>query len=442
MSIESGVAGLTTRTFFTKIVIYGLGAVASVLIARALGPTGRGAYYVPVTIATTAFYIGNLGAEQAQFRLWSQQRGGRDTFITAGRILGVVLGLTTAAVTWLLYVLLRTSLFPELEPVHVAIAVATIPIQIHSLLSSGLLIVSGRLDLNNAAFLAGAFVQVAGISVAAAVTELSVTTVLVFYAASVITPWLVMVWGIRTIGRFRRPIRWAFVREQLALGSKLQPYLVFSYLNLRIDVFFVTTLAGLEEVGIYSVAVLFAELLWLVTDSLTYSVASRQANSPSELAIQVTTRAARSSLVLAVGGAIALALLGPLLIIALYGDPFRASRLSLWALLPGAVAMSIWRPLGALLVREASPWLQSQIALAAVAVNIVGNVVFVPRLGAVGAGLSSSISYTLGAGLAMAWLVRHRDVGVTEFIPRMRDVRAIHAALRPRVVFSRLSGKS
>src|SRR5207253_2065129 len=68
------------------------------------------------------------------------------------------------------------------------------------------------------------------------------------------------------------PSPWGVVRKQISLGAQLEPYLLFSYLNLRIDVFFVARYRALRGVGLYSVAVIFSELVWLATDALTYSV--------------------------------------------------------------------------------------------------------------------------------------------------------------------------
>src|SRR3954447_7779644 len=53
--------------------IYVLGLVASVVIARSLGPAGRGAYYLPVAAATTAVATGHLSVETANAYFFAER---------------------------------------------------------------------------------------------------------------------------------------------------------------------------------------------------------------------------------------------------------------------------------------------------------------------------------------------------------------------------------
>ena len=54
------IAALAAHTLASRLVIFGSGAVAAVLIARSLGPDGRGLYYLPVTMAGSAAALGAL----------------------------------------------------------------------------------------------------------------------------------------------------------------------------------------------------------------------------------------------------------------------------------------------------------------------------------------------------------------------------------------------
>ena len=48
-----------------QLAVYGLGFVASILIARAIGAEGRGLYYLPVVAATACTVVFNLSIENA-----------------------------------------------------------------------------------------------------------------------------------------------------------------------------------------------------------------------------------------------------------------------------------------------------------------------------------------------------------------------------------------
>src|SRR3954449_4812492 len=85
------ITALATHTLASRLVIYGSGALSAILIARALGPDGRGLYYLPVAMGSIAASIASNGLDQAQFRLWG--RASRDEFATAALTLAAILGL-------------------------------------------------------------------------------------------------------------------------------------------------------------------------------------------------------------------------------------------------------------------------------------------------------------------------------------------------------------
>jgi hypothetical protein len=49
------------ETFLTRILLIGIGLITSVIVARVLGPEGRGLYAVAATIAAMGVQLGNLG---------------------------------------------------------------------------------------------------------------------------------------------------------------------------------------------------------------------------------------------------------------------------------------------------------------------------------------------------------------------------------------------
>ncbi len=79
---------------------------------------------------------------------------------------------------------------------------------------------------------------------------------------------------------------------------------------------------------------------------------------------------------------------------------------ALWALLPGIVAMAAQRSCGIFLVKRDHPWLISGLLGLAVGVNVLLNLVLIPRWGAVGAALASSASYVLSAAVFVLWVTR------------------------------------
>ena len=72
MQSEGRIARLGLHTLATQIGVYASGFISSVVIARALGPEGRGLYAVPIALATIAISLSSQGLELAQVRLWAR----------------------------------------------------------------------------------------------------------------------------------------------------------------------------------------------------------------------------------------------------------------------------------------------------------------------------------------------------------------------------------
>ncbi len=424
------ISALGTHTFATRVLVYLLGAVTSILIARALGPEGRGHYYLPVTIVTIAYYIANMGTQQAQFRLWSRRAAPAHVFATSDLLLSAILGTTVAGITWFFYVLTRDSLFADVDAQDIALVIPVIPFMVHSLLVSGFLILNRRLQRANMSMLAGAAAQTIGTVVLYALDRLTVEAVLLLFLVSVVLPWLLMLTDPRRVGRFRRPLPWRFMRRQLRLGAQIEPSILFSYLNLRMDVLFIARYLDLAAVGIYSVAVIFGELMWLATDSVTSSVRERQANAPREEAVDVTARAVRMNVLLAIVLGAAIAVTCPLAIRLLFPAAFSPASSVVWWLVPAGVAMAVWRPSSSLVLRFAAPALQPLIAGISLGVNVVGNLLLIPEHGIIGAAAASLLSYSTGAALTIFFLGRTVHLHVRELLPGRAEVKQLVETLR------------
>src|SRR5207247_6479709 len=169
--------------------------------ARALGPQGRGEYFVPITAAMMAFQLASLGLPDAQFRLWSRDATSRDQLIAAGVAGSFCFGLLGAATMLLVHAWNPGGVFAGVGWAPMVLAVTVIPIQIHNSVMVVFLPVNGRLPLVNWSRLAGAVVQTAGALLLYATGTLTVTGVVLLWGASFLLPWLVRLPALRRLHR-------------------------------------------------------------------------------------------------------------------------------------------------------------------------------------------------------------------------------------------------
>lgn len=179
-------------------------------------------------------------------------------------------------------------------------------------------------------------------------------------------------------------------------------------LNYRVGLFVVERLLDLAATGVYSIAVVVAELLWFVSGSLTQAAYGRIGQPGREQAARLTLRVMQL-------GVAALLLVAPLLWLAawlllprLLGPAYAASLLPLALLLPGVLLFGAAGSLSAWFTNQMGrPQVPAQVAALSLGLNAALALLLVPRLGIAGAALAASLAY--GASVAvLAWrFARH-----------------------------------
>lgn len=381
------------------------GLVSGILISRSLGPEGRGAYVLPVTVAMVVGNLCHLSLEHANMYLAGNRRRPLGDLLGNASSLTLVLG----PLGLLLTILLLRG-WPDLVPGSPAsatfIVAATVPLAIHQTLITGLLVLGDRLVASRLAGTGVLAVHMVATAVLWWTGWITVEAVLWLFLAATVGQWVGAVLLARPLGSLRPQVEWGLWRDSLWFGLAIHPGMILLLLQLRVDFFLLQTLAGLEAVGIYSLAVMLAEMLWLVPEAAALSATPHQVRAGPTEEPAVTLRAARVNVAMTAALSLLLAAVAPPLVGRVYGPAFLPAAPALWALLPGIVAMAAQRSCGIFLVKREQPWLISGILGPAVGVNVFLNLVLIPRWGVVGAASASSASYVLSAAAFVMWVTR------------------------------------
>lgn len=186
---------------------------------------------------------------------------------------------------------------------------------------------------------------------------------------------------------------------------------VVSLLNYRATLFLVERAEGLAAAGVYSVAVQVAELLWLLSSAVTVSAYRRIGAPDAEDAALTTLHAVRFNL-------LATAVTAPLLyagavwaLPALLGAAYAASLAPLALLLPGVAGYAAASSLSAWYTNHrGAPHWSAGIAGLSLALTLAIAAWAVPRYGAGGAALATSLAYAVAIVVALRLFLR--DAGL------------------------------
>jgi len=203
-------------------------------------------------------------------------------------------------------------------------------------------------------------------------------------------------------------------------------------LNYKVDIFLVERFLGLATTGIYSIAVMVAELLWLVSSSVTTAAYARIGVPDAVAASRITVRAVHASVLL-------LAVLSPLLWLGaavvvpwLLGPAYLPALPVLAVLLPGVAVFGAASALSAWFTNHAGrPLVPALLATTSLLINVAVSLVAIPRLGMIGGALATTLSYLVTVGLAAGWFMRASGTGAAALLrPDWRALVADLARLR------------
>lgn len=211
-------------------------------------------------------------------------------------------------------------------------------------------------------------------------------------------------------------------------------------LNYKVDIFLVEHFLGLSATGVYSIAVMLAELLWLVSSSVTTAAYARIGAPDAEAARVLTLRAVHVSVLL-------LCLLSPLLWLAtalvlpwVLGPAYAPALLALGVLLPGVVAFGGASALSAWFTNQAGrPMVPALLAAFSLAVNVGVSLLAIPRLGMIGGALATSLSYTVAVALGLLLFARASGTPAAallrpDWAALGADLQRLHASTRDRLI--------
>lgn len=194
---------------------------------------------------------------------------------------------------------------------------------------------------------------------------------------------------------------WAWLRGQAGFVLTIGATNLVGLLNYRVGLFVIERHLGLVVTGVYSIAVVIAELLWFVSSALTQAVYGRLGAPDRAAAAALTLRVLQLSLLALLALAGPLALLAYALVPRVLGPGYEAAAMLLVLLLPGVVLFGGASALSAWFTQHCGqPRVPAQAAAVSLLLNLVLCSLWVPAIGAAGAALAASAAY----GTTMAWL--------------------------------------
>jgi len=387
------------NTILTRIVLLVLGILPSIFIARILGPEGKGLASLALILPVLIITFTNWGIPLATTYYTAKGDFSPSEILWNNLILSIVISVFSLVIGFIIIFFFSKILFPGVPVFYLSLALLTIPFSLLSGNLSNIFLGLQRIKTLNyfnllqsllSIFLTVIFVVILRMGVVG-VIESSILAGLLF--VSVLLYRLFRITGGAVVKLNRKYIKKATTYGLMGHISSL-----FSFLNYRVDIFFINLFLNPSAVGSYSIAVGFAEQLWLVSFAVNLVFFPRIAGEKNEIRRnELTPLLCRTILFISIIGAAILYFFAPSLIILLYSNKFFPAIQPLRILLVGIVTLTVWRILANDLAARGRPELNIYTNFIAVVVNIILNILWIPKVGISGAAWASVVSYTTAA---------------------------------------------
>jgi len=238
-------------TYGTQLLMAALSLVTGVIVARALGPAGRGAYAVAMVIAVIGVQLGSLGLQGSNSYFVAKDRTLLGTLLANSLITSLMVGAAGAGTFWLVFHFFRG--FVPIGGSLMVLAMAGIPVGLAYLFAVNLLMgirevrLYNTIELMNKALAAALIIAV--VLVRTKTPEVLFLVVLVAQAVS-------LGLALRILGKFSdltTTPSMSLFRKNLGVGWKVYLSCVFGFLVVRIDLLMVRSMLGAAATGYYSV---------------------------------------------------------------------------------------------------------------------------------------------------------------------------------------------
>jgi len=404
--------------------------LGGILVARVLGPSGKGTISVLAALGSMAVLLASFGVHTSSIYFLGRFKSDRDAIISNNYVFGAIGGLVAAVGLALVGLVFERALLNGIGLGLLLLYVFFVPFNYFNEFARRTVLGEGRIAAYNLPelvtgsgllFGTGAMILIFGRHVAPLLamrvgTEALVTTVLVVYLHKVV--------------RFHFRPSMQLLREQVKYGIRNYASSLLWVVLLQSDLVLCNHFLGSKPTGIYSVAVslgLPVTLLASVVGTLTFQRVSSNDIRPNRVAN--TNRVMRVLVVITAVSTIAMAGLASLMVPLIYGARFGGASQALLLLLPGLFALTLETVLMNSLAGEGSPSIVYRAPVVGVVVNLGANLFVIPRWGINGAAVTSTVGYSIVLTLVLGYYLRStgsraRDV----LVLKSHDLRALWGA--------------
>jgi O-antigen/teichoic acid export membrane protein len=187
----------------------------------------------------------------------------------------------------------------------------------------------------------------------------------------------------------------SFFEIKYVLGYSMLGYIgnIFQFLSYRMDFWFVEYFSGSKQLGLYSLAVNLAQMLWLLPQAIGMVLVSYSGSESGQKGVENTSRLSRIALFLVLNVSLFLFFTIDFFMPLFYGSDFKEASVVFKVLLIGIAPFSITTIIASYFIGIGLMKFNVYCSIIGFLVGLVFDWVLIPKLGIMGAAIATIVAY-------------------------------------------------
>lgn len=386
-------------TFGFQGAIFIITMVISIIMARALGPTGKGIYAFIFVVVLTIMDILRLNMDISSVYHIGMKKYGMGEILSIYLMLTLILSIFTVGIYYVFSGPIHVYFLKGVDYRYLRVAIFAVPILLMNYYLSGALWGLNEIVKLNIVKI----IRPISFLIFAGVILLFFSKKIIYFIIAYMTSFLLVVScslfflknHIKTISL---KINGDLLRSMLLYGLKGTPGHILTSILYRVGPYMVTYYLGVRAMGFYSIA-LYAEFLWQIPYAINIALFPVLSSKDSEIKVGLTRDICRNSVFIAYVFAIFLIIISKYLIRGFYGNDFSPAIIPFRILLLGTAAGSVTRVMRSYFYGTGRPEINTYVSIVMFIVTPFLYMLFIKNGGLNGAAVAAASIYISTAAL-------------------------------------------
>lgn len=381
------------NTLVSNMIIIAIGFVTSVIISNQLGPQLQGVYNLAILMPTMMYSFLNFGQDVSMLFYLSNKTITKKDAINNMIPMVIVYSIVSTLLGLIFIVLFKERIFKDIPFITLAFALIISPLTYLNNMLSSVLKSEGRFKSLNKIQVINKFIYFAICTTLFLFVNVNIVILanIIILLISILT-----IWKRIAIKRFKPIFNKEFQRNNISYGFKSYLSNMITFLNYRVDSFIISAMSTTVNVGQYSLAVSLVEQVWIFSTSIsTVMFPYVTSIENDEEKSKVTSTTFKIVMLFTLIVIAFLYFTADFLITLIYDNRYVDSIAPFKVLLVGIFSLSLGRILANDIAARGKPELNALSNFVGLIINVVLNVILIPKIGIVGAAVATSVSYTV-----------------------------------------------